>query len=73
MKAKTKQLSKKIVDKQLGLLKTLCNFIVACNSAEWIAKLRGSKLNDGIIGVVGCIAACISMRSAWAKTAPKRK
>ncbi|OQR84945.1 hypothetical protein ACHHYP_12513 [Achlya hypogyna] len=47
--------------KTLALLKTTCDLIVSSNTAgvRLPERILGSKLNDGIVGVVGCVSASV--------------
>ncbi|OQR95375.1 hypothetical protein THRCLA_07924 [Thraustotheca clavata] len=47
--------------KSLAVLKTTCDLIVSSNTAgvRLPERILGKKLNDGIIGIVGCISASV--------------
>ncbi len=54
--------------KFLTLLKSASNLAVACNSSGWIEPVFGQQLNDGHVGVLGCIAASCSLYKIWHTT-----
>ncbi|ETV86171.1 hypothetical protein H257_02621 [Aphanomyces astaci] len=53
--------------KALALLKVTCDLVVSANTAgvRIPERLLGKKLNDGIIGVLGCISASVFLHSLW--------
>ena len=43
-----------------------CNTVVAANTAGLVARLRkGGKLNDGVVGALGCVAALATLTRLW--------
>ncbi|KAF0693616.1 Aste57867_15481 [Aphanomyces stellatus] len=55
--------------KSLTLLKVTCDLIVSCNTAgvRIPERLFGRKLNDGVIGALGCVSAAVVLHNLWGK------
>ncbi|ETW07697.1 hypothetical protein, variant 1 [Aphanomyces invadans] len=53
--------------KALALLKVTCDLIVSANTAgvRLPERLLGKKLNDGVVGALGCISASVFLYSLW--------
>lgn len=58
--------------KFLAVVKITCDLIVSANTSgiRLFERIWGSKLNDGIIGQVGCVSALIVLFNTW-PSAPK--
>ena len=53
--------------KVLALVKSACDIIISSNNAaiNLPETIAGSKLNDGVIGALGCVSASIVLYNTW--------
>ena len=51
----------------LAVLKVTCDLIVSSNTTgvRLSERITGAKLNDGVIGVVGCVSAMVVLYNTW--------
>ena len=51
----------------LAVIKVTCDLIVSSNTTgvRLSERITGTKLNDGVIGVVGCVSAMVVLYNTW--------
>lgn len=51
----------------VGMVKNICDLLVHGNNSKYIEKLRGSKYDDGTIGLLGSMSAIAALYQLWVK------